>query len=119
VQPLLQHGGRLEHQHGVSVGRSFGNRVDANHPAGAGAVHDHPWLLEPLREFSGKHATDGIDAAAGGNRHDERDRARIASRRLREHGRSGSGDDGGDHKPGARKPGAHKRLGNAQFPLPL
>ena len=70
VQPLLQHSRCLDHQHGVTVRRGLGDGIDADGAARAGPVLDHPRLLKSIGENSGKHPADGVDAAAGRDRHD-------------------------------------------------
>ena len=78
MQPLLQHRRGLDHHHGVAVRHGLGDGIEADDTAGAGPVLDHPRLLEPLRELGGEDAADGVDPAAGRDRHDEGNRAGVA-----------------------------------------
>jgi hypothetical protein len=62
------------HQDGVAVGRSFRRRADADYGTCAGPVLDNDLLAERRRELGGDDPADGIDAATGRERDDQRDR---------------------------------------------
>ena len=65
-------GGR--HHQRVAVGRGAGRDPRADHAGRAAAIVDHHRLAELGRKLVGDDAPDHIDAAAGRERHDQRDR---------------------------------------------
>ena len=84
VQPFVEHGGNIHEHQRAAVGRGLGDVIDADRAARAGSVLDHDRLLEPLRKLFGDGPANGVHAAAGRDRHHQRDRTRwIADRRLR------------------------------------
>ena len=60
-------------QDGVAVGRRLGERIGREIAAGAGAVLHHHRLVELLAELVAEEPGDGIDGAAGRERHDDAD----------------------------------------------
>ncbi len=94
VQPLVEHGGNIEEKERAAVRRGLGDVIDTSYAARADSILDHHRLLEPLLQTLGKHPADGVHAAAGRDRHDQRDRARgFARRRLRVQGSNGTDRD--------------------------
>src|SRR5436309_5555836 len=57
----------------VAVGRALDEGAGADEPGAAGAVVDHDLLSERGGELLGRHPRHGIDASAGGVRHNQRD----------------------------------------------
>ena len=64
----------ISQQDGVAVGRALRDRAAADGAAGAAAVVDHDRLAEHLAHLVGDDAPDDGGAAAGRERHDQRDR---------------------------------------------
>jgi hypothetical protein len=80
------------HEDGVAVGRRARDRARRNRAVCSGLVIDHHRLLEGLTQFLADDAGGGVDAAAGGERHDERDRPVGIILRLRCGGRKAGGE---------------------------
>jgi hypothetical protein len=94
VQPLVENGGNVQEQERAAVGCGLGGVIDTGHTARSHPVLDHDRLLEPLLQPLGERAADGVHAAAGRDRHDQRDRARgVARGRLRVQGSNGADRD--------------------------
>jgi hypothetical protein len=74
VQPFDQHRGDIHQQDGVAVGRGPCHGLNADHPAAAGPILNDDLLLQLLAELFAQQPRDGVDAAAGCERHDQRDR---------------------------------------------
>ena len=114
VQPLVENGGNVQEQERAAVGRGLGGVIDTRHTARSHPVLDHDRLLEPLLQPLGERAADGVHAAAGRDRHDQRDWARgIACGRLRVE-RSNDADRN-------RENGGHERASRAHslfLPVP-
>ena len=76
-------GADIAHQQGVAVGARAGDGIGADLPGRAALVLDHHRLAPARGQALGDDARAGIGAAAGRERHDQRDRARRV-RGLRE-----------------------------------
>jgi hypothetical protein len=61
-------------QHGVAVGLGVGDELSAHASAATAFVDDDDRLAEVLVSHAGQWAADGVGAAAGRERHDQRDR---------------------------------------------
>jgi hypothetical protein len=98
----VEHGRNIEEQKRAAVGCGLGDVIDPDHAAGTDAVLNHYGLLEPRLQPLGHGAADGVHAAAGRNRHHQRDRARALAHRRLGVERSCSRDrsqDRGDREP--------------------
>ena len=62
-------------QQGVSIGRRFGDNVDADNALGAAAIVEHQRLTQLCAGFIADAARDDVGGAAGGEGDDQADGA--------------------------------------------
>jgi hypothetical protein len=105
VQPLMEHGGNVQEQQRAAVGSGLGGVIDTRHTARPHPVLDHDRLLEPLLQPLGERAADGVHAATGRDRHDQRDWARGIARgglRVERSNDAGRNNENGGHERASR-----------------
>jgi hypothetical protein len=86
-------GAHRGHEDGVAVGRRARDCTRRNRAVCSRLVINHHRLLEGLAQLLADDAGGGIDAAAGGERHDQRDRSAGIVLRLPRGGRQARADE--------------------------